>query len=92
VPAEGLEHLALAPPGWQRERPPETDLLGHDRVDERVEGVEAQNAEHLRHVLPPGPDVSVGEVAGLEDVGRWRHGVGGEDRSHGVRCLWRCTK
>ena len=85
MPAQRLEHLALAPSRRQRERPSQPDLIGHHGVDEGVERVVAQQLQHLVHVGAPGTDVPVREVGGVEHVGGLGRHLAFEHARHLVR-------
>ena len=73
--AQRLEHLPLGPARRQRERPAQPDVVGHDGVDEGVERVVAEGAEHGPGFVGAGP-----HVTGLEAIGRGERGAdGGHD-------------
>ena len=66
--AEGAERLALGARRGDVERAAEPDRLGHDGVDEVIERLVAEDAEHLLDLVLAGPEVPGGERVG-EGVG-----------------------
>ena len=73
--AEGLQHFAFTPAGWQVQWLGQPDVRRDYGISERVQRVVAQFLHHGLDVVSTGPNVSRDEAVGAEQgIGGWfRH-------------------